>query len=84
MRCKLINIPINNEDIINTIEHLPRTPSEAGILEIKLKRKLEYKNFHKKEYVDPRKIFKALNFLKKKKHPSYLFLMNMMNMRVDV
>ena len=50
---KLINIPINNEDIINTIEHLPRTPSEAGILEIKLKRKLEYKNFHKKEYVDP-------------------------------
>ena len=34
---------------------------------------MEYKNFHKKEYVDIRKIFKALNFLKRKKHPSYLF-----------
>ena len=41
---KLINIPINSEDIVNTITILPRTPAEAGLLEINLKRKLDYKN----------------------------------------
>ena len=70
---RLINIPINDKDIINSVHRLPRTPSEAGLVEIKLKRKLEYNNYHKKEYVDPRKIFAALNFLKENKHPSYLF-----------
>ena len=62
---RLINIPINDEDVLNSVNRLPRTPSEAGLVEIKLKRKLEYNNYHKKEYVDPRKIFTALDFLKK-------------------
>ena len=70
---RLINIPVNQSDVINTVAQLPRTPNEAGLLEIKLKRKMEYNNFHKKEFVNPTKIFKALEFLKKNKHPSYLF-----------
>ena len=63
---RLVNIPINDADVKNTIESLPRTPKEAGLLEIKLKRKMEYNNYHKKEYVNPVKIFKALDFLKEK------------------
>ena len=70
---RLINIPINDKDVLRTVENLPRTPYEAGLLEIKLKRKMEYNNFHKKEFVNPTKIFKALEFLKENKHPSYLF-----------
>ena len=70
---RLINIPINDKDVLNTVEKLPRTPKEAGLLEIKLKRKMEYENFHKKEFVNPTKIFAALQFLREKKHPSYLF-----------
>ena len=70
---KLVNIPIHDQDIINTVESLPRTPSEAGLLEVKLKRKIEYTNFHKKQYINAEKIYKALNFLKENKHPSYLF-----------
>ena len=70
---RLINIPIHDGDVINTVQRLPRTPSEAGLVEIKLKRKLEYNNYHKKEYVDPKKIFTALNFLKHNHHPSYMF-----------
>ena len=70
---RLINIPINDKDVLNTVEKLPRTPKEAGLLEIKLKRKMEYENFHKKEFVNPTKIFTALQFLREKKHPSYLF-----------
>ena len=70
---KLINIPIHDKDVLNTFENLPRTPKEAGLAEIKLKRKLEYKNFHKKQFVNPEKIYKSLDFLKKKQHPGYLF-----------
>ena len=43
---KIINIPIQPQDVLNTIQKLPRTPREAGLLEVKLKRKLEYKNTH--------------------------------------
>ena len=43
---RLINIPINSQDVLNTIENIPRTPREAGLLEVKLKRKLKYKNVH--------------------------------------
>merc|ERR1712239_60610 len=70
---KLINIPINDADVINTVKSMPRTPREAGLLEISLKRKLEYRNHHKKEYINPSKIYRALNFLKLKGHPSYKF-----------
>ena len=73
--CKdqLINIPVSSEDVMNTLERLPRTPSEAGLLEVKLKRKLEYKNIHQQAYVDPTKIYKALDFLKESGHPEYAF-----------
>ena len=70
---RLINIPITSEDIINTLQCLPRTPKEAGLLEVKLKRKLEYQNVHKQAYIDPDKIFKALEFLKNCGHPDYEF-----------
>ena len=39
---KIINVPITNEDILNTVESLPRTPKEAGLIGVALKRKLEY------------------------------------------
>ena len=73
--CKdhLINIPISSDDVINTVQNLPRTPEEAGLLEVKLKRKLDYKNTHQQAYIDPRKIYKALDFLKSKGHPEYQF-----------
>ena len=52
---------------------MPRTPSEAGLLEVKLKRKIEYKNVHQQAYIDPEKIYNALNFLKESGHPHYQF-----------
>ena len=70
---RLIDIPVNSQDVLNTIDNIPRTPREAGLLEVKLKRKLQYKNVHQQAYIDPQKIYKALDFLKKKGHPDYLF-----------
>jgi hypothetical protein len=71
--CKdhLINIPIGSDDVLNTLKSLPRTPQEAGLLEVKLKRKLEYKNTHQQAYIDTQKIYKAIACLKKKGHPEY-------------
>ena len=70
---RLINIPINDDDVLNTIKNMPRTPKEAGLLEVKLKRKLEYDNNHKKEFINPEKLYKSLEFLKRNGHPSYQF-----------
>jgi hypothetical protein len=38
---RIINVPITNEDILNTVQSLPRTPKEAGLIGVSLKRKLE-------------------------------------------
>ena len=44
---RLVNVPVRPNDIINTIQCIPRTPKEAGLIQVKLKRKLKYKNYHK-------------------------------------
>ena len=41
LKDKIINIPVNEDDIVNTITSLPRTPNEAGLIEVDLKRKVE-------------------------------------------
>jgi len=43
---QIVNIPVFEKDILNTIESFPRTLNEAGIIPVKLKRKKEYKNSH--------------------------------------
>ena len=70
---RLVNVPVADSDVINTIKNIPRTPREAGLIQVKLKRKLEYKNYHKHEYIDPHKIFKTLENLRKSGHPYYQF-----------
>ena len=37
---RIINVPIENKDVLNTIELLPRNPKEAGLIGVSLKRKL--------------------------------------------
>ena len=42
LKDKIINVPINDDSILNTVNMLPRTPTEAGLIEVDLKRKYEY------------------------------------------
>ena len=71
---RLVNIPIGEQDIMKTVKSLPRTPAEAGIIEVSLKRKLEYKTTHVMQLIDTRKIYKYLNFLKNDaKNKNYQF-----------
>ena len=76
---QIVNIPIFDKDIINTVESFPRTPEEAGIIPVKLKRKLEYKNNHIEQYISTKKIFEALNTLKSLGNKYYQFVSDMDN-----
>ena len=78
---KLVNIPIAESDIMNTLECLPRTPADGGLIEIKLKRKVAYKNYHRQEFVNPMKLHAALKFLKDLGNPHYQFSSNPMEYR---
>ena len=70
-RC--VCVPIDDQTVTETLKQLPRTPSEACIVPIKLKRKKEYKGVHLKEYVNVEKMHDALETLKKLGHPEYQF-----------
>ena len=74
---KIVNVPINDQDIVDTMERLPRTPDEAGLVCIELKRKLEYKNTHRAEYISVSKVEKALDTLYDLGHPHYQFVGDM-------
>ena len=68
---RIINIPITNEAINNTLSLLPRTPSSAGLIPITLKRRLEYKSSHKSQLVDCDKMFRWIQKAKENNHPYY-------------
>ena len=61
---RIVNVPINEEDIKQTLRSFPRTPTEAGIIPVKLKRKQNFKNTHIEEYISIHKIKAALKTLK--------------------
>ena len=71
MKDKQVNIPISSSKINNTLEMLPRTPNSAGLLGVQLKRKLEYKNNHKHQLINPQKLFLFIDKLKFKGNPYY-------------
>ena len=73
LKDRLINVSLNDEDILNTIENMPRTPNEAGLIGVALKRKKEYKNTHKHQLINPEKLYKILNKLKLSGNKHYQF-----------
>ena len=73
LKDRVINVPINEDSIMNTLEQLPRTPKDAGLIGVALKRKMEFKNTHKHQLVNPEKMFRMLEKLRKNKNPYYKF-----------
>ena len=71
---KIINVPVPEGSALNTINSMPRTPNEAGLIGVEIKRKLEHKNTHLKgQMVNVVKIYKAIDHLKKAGNPYYQF-----------
>lgn len=75
MKDRLINVPIEEEQVMHTLNTLPRTPSEAGItlIDVKLKRKLTYKNYVHYTSINPEQLFQAIEFLRDCGNPHYQF-----------
>ena len=68
------NVPVLEDDLLETynkISSFPRQPGEAGLVLVKLKRKLQYNNVHVQAYVCPERLRAALQMLKDMGHPSY-------------
>ena len=74
MKGRTVNIPLFEKDVLNTVQSLPRTPTEAGIIPVNFKRKLSYKNNHLLQYVSVPKIIKALKTLKELGNEYYQFI----------
>ena len=70
---RAINVPIPESSVLNTINMLPRTPKEAGLVAVSLKRKKEFKNSHKSQLINTERMFRVLNKLKENDHPYYKF-----------
>ena len=68
---RLINIPVELDDIRHTINSLPRTPTEADIVPVRLKRKMGYKNYHIQENISVPKIIQAVKDYKGLGHRFY-------------
>ena len=69
---KVISVPLEENDVSNTISKLPRHPNNAKIVAVQLKRKLEMKNTHLQEFIRPAKCIKAVETLKAARNPFYL------------
>jgi hypothetical protein len=70
---QMISVPVSQETVQETIKQLPRLPKDADLVPVNSKRKKEYKNNHKKEFISPEKVLKVLQILKTSGHPYYQF-----------
>ena len=68
---KTVNVPIPMEEVSNTIKQLPRTPNDAHVIPVQLKRKKNMKNTHRQEYIDCNKVVKAIETMKLMENPHY-------------
>ena len=73
---KCVVIPLDETDILNTVDSLPRLPSESGIIDVQWKRRVGQKNAHLQAKVDPVRIFDALRFLRQSGNKHYLQTQN--------
>ena len=71
---RMVYVPIPPDHTLNTMDTVLRTPSEAGIIPVKVKRKMEYKHSYMEEYVSIPKLIASLRLLLKIRHPEYKFL----------
>ena len=50
---RVINIPIQDDNIAKVVNTLPRSESNSGMVNVKLKRKMKMKNYHKAGLIAP-------------------------------
>ena len=72
MKDKIINVPLEDEDISKNMTNLlPRHPDDAHLMCVQLKRKIEMKNSHIAGFIRPNIVIKALETLKQRGNKYY-------------
>ena len=87
LKGKVVNVPINADDINNTINKLPRTldqaniitvpearsniDTETNVIPVSFKRKLSYKHAYLNSYINVSRIKKSVKTMKNLKNPFY-------------
>ena len=56
---RVINVPIPDDNIAKVVNTLPRTESNSGMVNIKLKRKMSMKNYHKFGMINPSRMYES-------------------------
>ena len=67
---RVINVPIDDQNIAKVVTSLPRTEDDSGMVNIGLKRKLNMKSYHRHGLINPDRVYKACEYLIKH-HPAY-------------
>ena len=63
LRDRIVNVPITNSTIKQTVESLPRTLEEAQVIPISLRKKKAMVGNHFQQYINPDKVREAVRFL---------------------
>ena len=59
VRDRIVNVPIPGNIIKQTVESLPRTYAEAGVIPISLRKKKDNVSSHTERWVDPKRLVEA-------------------------
>ena len=71
---RVVNVPITDNDLLETLSQVnsvPRRLDKSGLIPVKLKRRLSYKNIVNESYIDPVKMINALKYFRERNHPAY-------------
>ena len=71
MTGKMINVPLEQSDISNTMKVLPRCTDEAAIVVLQLKKKQELRTAYAESFIRPAVCLKAVKKLKEIENPHY-------------
>jgi chemotaxis protein histidine kinase CheA len=81
---RVINVPLTDADVANTLASLPRTPDESFLCSVKLKRMQKLKNVHKEALIRPFMLEQALDELQRLGNPHYQNILRLARPDVDI
>ena len=68
---RTVLVPIEDEEVMNTIETLPRALEESAVVVVDFKHMKDIKTVHAKGFLRPTKMYQALVTLKVLRNPHY-------------
>ena len=71
MKDKTVSVPVSTSDISETLTKLPRTPNDAQLAVVQLKRRLNFPGVHNQQIINMHNVFKALQTFITMKNPHY-------------